>query len=46
MHLIKKRLYHSLEEDAMAEVTLAKEGRHPPGNMYSFMKSELSLYSS
>jgi len=29
----------------MAEVTLAKEGTHAPGNMYSLMKSELSLYS-
>jgi hypothetical protein len=37
---------HSLEEEAMAEVTLAKEGRHPPGNMYSVMKPEVSLLSS
>ena len=41
----KKRLYLNREEEAMAEITLAKEGRHPPGNMYSFMKSEFSLYS-
>nr|GMD65607.1 hypothetical protein Iba_chr12cCG7000 [Ipomoea batatas] len=38
--------YKSLEEAAMADVTLLREGRHPPGNIYSFMKSELCLYSS
>jgi hypothetical protein len=30
----------------MAEVILLREGRQPPGKMYSFMKSELLLYSS
>lgn len=30
----------------MADVTLLREGRHPPGKMYSLMKSELLLYSS
>lgn len=30
----------------MADVTRLSEGRHPPGNIYSFMKSELRLYSS
>lgn len=40
------RGYHSLEAAAMADVTLLSEGRHPPGNIYSLMKSELRLYSS
>lgn len=39
-------IYHNLEEVDMAEVILLKEGRQPPGKMYSFMKSELNLYSS
>lgn len=30
----------------MAVVTLVKEGRQPPGKMYSVMKPELSLVSS
>lgn len=38
--------YHSLDEAAMADVTLLSEGKHPPGNIYSFIKSELRLYSS
>lgn len=38
--------YQSLEATAIADVTLLSEGRHPPGNIYSFMKSELCLYSS
>lgn len=32
------RSYQSLEEAAMADITLPNEGRHPPGNIYSFMK--------
>jgi len=38
--------YQSLDEAAIADVTWLKEGIHPPGKMYSFMKSELRLYSS
>lgn len=36
----------SLDAAAIADVTLLKEGRHPPGKIYSLMKSELLLYSS
>lgn len=39
-------LYHSLDAALMADVILVNEGRHPPGNMYSLIKSELRLYSS
>lgn len=38
--------YQSLDAADMADVIRAKEGRQPPGKMYSFMKSELLLYSS
>ena len=38
--------YQSLDAVAMAVVTLLNEGKHPPGKMYSFIKSELLLYSS
>jgi hypothetical protein len=30
----------------MADVILVNEGKHPPGNIYSLIKSELFLYSS
>jgi hypothetical protein len=36
----------SLDAADMADVIRAKEGRQPPGKMYSLMKSELRLYSS
>lgn len=45
MSPMKIRSYQSLELVAIADVTWLSEGRHPPGNMYSFMKSELCLYS-
>lgn len=38
--------YQNLEAVAMADVTLLSEGRQPPGNIYSLIKSELRLYSS
>ena len=38
--------YHSLDEVAMADVILVNEGKHPPGKIYSLIKSELCLYSS
>jgi hypothetical protein len=31
---------------AMADVILVNEGKHPPGKIYSLIKSELCLYSS
>jgi hypothetical protein len=40
------RLYHSLVAVAMADVILLREGRQPPGKIYSFIKSELRRYSS
>lgn len=43
---IKVKPYQSLDAAAMADVTLLNEGRHPPGKMYSLIKSELLLYSS
>lgn len=30
----------------MADVILVNEGKHPPGKIYSLIKSELCLYSS
>lgn len=39
-------IYLSFEEVAMADVTLLNEGIQAPGNIYSFMKSELCLYLS
>lgn len=30
----------------MADVTRLSEGKHPPGNIYSLIKSELRRYSS
>jgi hypothetical protein len=39
-------LYQSLDAEAMADVIRLNEGRHPPGKIYSFIKSELRLYSS
>jgi len=37
--------YHSLDAAAMADVTRLSAGKHPPGNIYSFMKSEFCMYS-
>lgn len=37
--------YQSLDEEAIADVILLNEGRHPPGKIYSLIKSELCLYS-
>jgi hypothetical protein len=36
----------NVEPALMAEVRVLKEGRQPPGNMYSLIKSELLRYSS
>lgn len=38
--------YQSLDAAAMADVTRLSEGKHPPGNIYSLIKSELRRYSS
>jgi hypothetical protein len=36
----------SLDALDMADVIRVRDGRQPPGKIYSFMKSELLLYSS
>jgi len=36
-------LYQKEEPEPMAAVRAAKEGKQPPGKMYSLMKSELCL---
>ena len=42
----KSFTYQNLDALVMAVVTLLKHGKHPPGNIYSFMNSELSRYAS
>ena len=39
-------IYLSLDAAAMADVTLLNEGTQIPGKIYSFINSELFLYSS
>jgi len=43
---VSKSTNQSLDALDMADVIRAIEGRQPPGKIYSFMKSELLLYSS
>lgn len=38
--------YQSRDEVTIAEVIRFKEGKHPPGKIYSLIKSELLRYSS
>lgn len=40
------KTYQRPDDATIADVTLLSEGKQPPGNMYSFIKSELRLYSS
>ena len=46
MYVYVINCYQSLDEEAMADVTLLREGRHPPGKIYSFINPELLLCSS